>query len=205
MLNHLNLQQNQEKQQVIREDNKEFTIDKQDLNLDFRREKASSYIDYKKGANTKNDTAKLGSTSFKSKTEYQKRRNADIRSAFALTKDATAYTLEIHDQLSDLNANINYPSNDQILAILENTEFTPQMMYGNMIRLHLREYVTLIRYYQKLSQEDSNLSDPELVRKQALDKIMVPFQKRVEAFCLKNKINLDGSVKTRNVHTPPND
>ena len=119
-------------------------------------------------------------------------RNKNIRKALALTKNAMAYTLEIHEQLRDINT-IDIPEKEQIYAILENTEFNPQMMYSSNIRLHLREYVTLIRYYEQLPAVKDIQDEDEIARKQALDKVMKIFKKRVEAFCLSNKIKFFGS------------
>jgi hypothetical protein len=78
MLEHVNLQTNEEKQEM-RVNEQQFAPDRQDLKIDFKREKSSSYIDYKKGANTRLDTAELGSTSFKSNTPYKEMRNKNIR------------------------------------------------------------------------------------------------------------------------------
>ncbi len=137
------------------------------------------------------DTAELGSTSFKSKTNQQKERNERIKEAKKLTSKATAYTLEIHTQLHDINEAPERAQDMVLLRSLEQYPFLPQMYVTSMIRANFREYVMLVRNFDYLSGQNKEEYAGRLER---LAPVISALRKRLTVYCEQNRVTLAGGI-----------
>ncbi|MBM6926149.1 C2 family cysteine protease [Pseudoflavonifractor phocaeensis] len=136
------------------------------------------------------DTAQLGKTSFKFYSQTHRTRNAMIKASRALTPDATALTLQLHQSLNRQDP--APPAQDgDVLAHLEQYPFTPSMYFTDMVREHFMEYVTLVRDYDRLRQLEDPAMAPRLER---LAPVLNGLRTRLAAFCEQNRVTLAGQV-----------
>ncbi len=155
--------------------NKErFEPTSSEMKLDFARESRTHSLNYYEHIKNSQDTAELGSTSFKSNTEYKRKRNESINSALSLTKQATAYTLEIHQQINRIRESLGELNINHSLNLLEHIDFTPEMMYSNNIRLHFEAYFTLICHYNNLLSHADELSEEDATDEMVICKGIIP-------------------------------
>lgn len=158
---------------------------------------------------TNQDTAALGSKSFKSNTDYKRERNARITAAKKIHKNATAYTLEMSEHIKtlqkerserDLEQKINVDNNDVMLSRLEKINFNPQMFYGANIRQNFAYYMSIVYDYQDLKKSlDESVLDLDEENKQKdrfrnIKDVMEAFVTRMKVFCESNMIHLDGTA-----------
>lgn len=158
---------------------------------------------------TNQDTAALGSKSFKSNKQYKAERNKRISDAKKKHKKATAYTLEVVETIETLKKQRAEKAdkqpdddgrNDQILTRLEKVEFTPQMFYGANIRQNFAYYMSLVYDYKELSnsikEQDINPDEDntQYDRYRSLTDVMDAFINRMRVYCESNMIHLDGTA-----------
>lgn len=139
------------------------------------------------------DTAKLGKTSFKANTVEKQTRNKKIKEAKKLTEKATAYTVEIHSALKELQEQpAGQPEAAILLQRLEQYPFRPQMFLTSEIRANFKEYISLVRDYDQLKQLDQSGAYAERIN--ALEPLMREFRIRLQAFCEQNRVSLEGRI-----------
>lgn len=143
------------------------------------------------------DTAKLGKTSFKANTIEKKERNRRIKDAKKLTAQATAYTLEIYSTLAQMKEDEEdlrdfgvEPEADELWQHLEQYRFHPQMYLTGEIQQNFREYVSLIRDYDRLKE----MEQTDEARLEALEPLISGLRTRLRAFCEQNRVSLDGRI-----------
>ena len=148
------------------------------------------------------DTARLGKKSFKSNTAEKKKRNERIDRAKIMTERATAYTLDVYDQLKDVNAVQYNPKTANLtyeLADLEAIPFAPQMFFSSTIRDKLKIYLNWIKKYDhiKMEAEENKAfagNEEFKARVAALEPIMSALRYRLQVYCEQNRVSLDGTI-----------
>lgn len=180
------LRQQEERQQ--RQEQRQELLEAMDLDLD--QVQVDPMEVYRAKTANLQDTAQLGKTSFKFYSQTHRTRNAMIKASRALTPDATALTLELHQSLNRQDPAPPAPEGEA-LAHLEQYPFTPSMYFTDMVREHFMEYVTLVRDYDRLRQLEDPAMAPRLER---LAPVLNGLRTRLTAFCEQNRVTMAGQV-----------
>ncbi len=160
---------------------------------DLQKEQMDPHQLYLEQTASMQDTAKLGKTSFKANTVEKQTRNNKIKEAKKLTEKATAYTVEIHSALKELQEQpAEQPEAAILLQKLEQYPFRPQMFLTGEIRANFKEFVSLVRDYDQLKQLDQAGAYAERIN--ALEPLMREFRIRLQAFCEQNRVTLEGRI-----------
>lgn len=161
---------------------------------------------------TKNmkDTAKLGKTTWKAKTEEEVQRNEKIESSKKLTKKATAYTQDIYHTLQDVlkeeddeksmnEQDRRRKSAESVLFRLEHYDFRPEMFLYSNIAEHLKSYIYLINDFEFVDQADE-LTIPDDQRSayreriERLRPVIDSLKSRLQVYCEQNRVSLTGEI-----------
>ncbi len=178
---------------------KEIFISEKQLDLNVSPEQKDRAINYERRIKDESATLELGSKSWKNNTEAKRQRNKAIDDSHKISKQATAYTLEIHDTIKGFNTNVKeeMPDNaDTLLNILTYINFTPQMFSFRNIRSNLSTYLYYIQTYNSL--KEMQLSSYKLYRLKKYSRRMELLKKRVRSFCEQNKVKLSGEALGKN-------
>lgn len=148
------------------------------------------------------DTARLGKKSFKSNTAEKKKRNERIDRAKIMTERATEYTLDVYDQLKDVNAVQYKPKTANLtyeLADLEAIPFAPQMFFSSTIRDKLKIYLNWVKKFDHIKKEaeenEAFAGNEEFkARVAAMEPLMSAFRYRLQVYCEQNRVSLDGTI-----------
>ncbi len=182
-------QTQQLRQQEERQQRQQQTL-AEAMELDLDQVQADPMEVYRAKTANIQDTAQLGKTSFKFYSQKHRTRNQKIKASRALAPDATALTLELHQNLNRQDHTPPAPEGD-VLAHLEQYPFTPSMYFTDMVREHFMEYVTLVRDYDRLRQLEDPAMAPRLER---LAPVMSGLRTRLTAFCEQNRVTMAGQV-----------
>ena len=164
----------------------------QESGLRVLRQNKATKTDFKYRISEMQDAVSLGATSSKENTEYKKKRNENIRAAKKLTEKATAYTLELSDQFKEINSrNLSDLSDNELFLRLEAIDFSPEMIYSDMILNNFTEYMGLIRTFEELEKRTESIDKDRLEK---LRPVMNPFKERMRSFCEANRLNLKGEI-----------
>lgn len=134
---------------------------------------------------------------FKAKNEFKLKRSENIEKGKQLTPDATAFTLEIHDQIQSADdllkkdyLAVNGVTLLGLVGHLKSVHFSPNMLLPSMIRANFMNYYTLAREWESYSSLEK--TDGEALPK-ALEELYRIFYRRMSLYCRENRINLDGT------------
>ncbi|MCR5425835.1 MAG: hypothetical protein K6E81_03290 [Lachnospiraceae bacterium] len=157
----------------------------------------ADYLTYRARMAGESDAARLGGDSYKSRRGFKKKHREQYKQAQAFTTEATAYTLEIRDELrAEKNAVTARPDIAQSLFYLKTSSFTGQMFLSGYIHTHFAQMLQMLRTYQSLqaATERLELSQGEEVRQQlaGLREIMELLEKRLRVYCESNRVTMDG-------------
>ena len=143
------------------------------------------------------DTVKLGSKTWKP-NEAEKEKNRRIDAAKSITKKATGYTLDIHNEIESIQRSIAEDSEEDqepeeqqeyFTHLLESVRFTAKMFSGAYIAKNFRSCYELALAYKKI---EANILDPEgdlPEEKRLMYESAALFSKRVWEFCKRNHID----------------
>ena len=166
--------------------------------------------------NMKQDTAKLGSkVRFKPNPQEQKM-NERIDQSKAISKKATAYTLDVSEGVKNANAFMENKANeladntirektDSYLTLIEEAHFTPKMFTSAYIRKHMQYCVILVKAYSELKALFKSGYRPDLEEKYTgnlissdqskrfddISEIMDLYTKRVNEYTKKNHVDIE--------------
>ncbi|MBR5420200.1 MAG: hypothetical protein IK115_03520 [Lachnospiraceae bacterium] len=160
------------------------------LQEDLVRQQGEKLVD---DSQLQQDAVSLGQKKTYKPNDEQKRRNARIDKAQKETglKKATADTKRLHDIINADDITL-LGTEDEQLYLLRSTEFKPRMLTSSNIRAHFAEYMQLIKYYRHLDE----LAAKDQRLKERLDSIKENMEiliQRMDVFCSKNRLHLDGS------------
>lgn len=134
---------------------------------------------------------------FKAKNEFKLKRSENIEKGKQLTPDATAFTLEIHNQIQSADEllkkdylAVNGVTLLGLVGHLKSVHFSPNMLLPSMIRANFMNYYTLAREWESYSSLEK--TDGEALPK-ALEELYRIFYRRMSLYCRENRINLDGT------------
>ena len=159
------------------------------LQEDLVRQQGEKLVD---DSQLQQDAVSLGQKKTYKPNDEQKRRNARIDKAQKETglKKATADTKRLHDIINADDITL-LGTEDEQLYLLRSTEFKPRMLTSSNIRAHFAEYMQLIKYYRHLDE----LAAKDQRLKERLDSIKENMEiliQRMDVFCSKNRLHLDG-------------
>lgn len=135
--------------------------------------------------------------SFKARAEFEAVRNRKIKEGKSITPEATAFTLEIHDQIRSIDdvlskdyIAINGVPLNKLVGTLKAVHFNHEMLLPSVIRANFKSYMTLAREWERYSsmeKEEGQALSP------ALEELYRIFYRRMSLYCRINRINIDGT------------
>ena len=147
------------------------------------------------------DTVKLGSKTWKP-NDAQKEKNKRIDAAKAISKNATGYTLVLHDKIvkvnkvTDLREQYRTEHNDAYeyyFGRLSNVHFTAKMFGSAYIVKHFEDCYTIVRNFRQMKEiaqaDGAHSQDAKDFLENA--EIFELFTKRIAEFAKKNHVNIN--------------
>ena len=135
--------------------------------------------------------------SFKARAEFEALRNRMIKAGKSITPEATAFTLEIHDQIRSIDdvlskdyIAINGVPLTKLVGMLRSVHFSHEMLLPSVIRANFKSYMTLAREWERYSSMEK---EEGLSLSPALEELYRIFYRRMSLYCRINRINIDGT------------